>query len=171
MIYTNGFIPLITRPTRSVGNTNTLTDNILANNIDELKHAVQGIFVTDVSDHYPIFYMNWRISAKNVEKYSTCRIMNRKSYETFVSLITAYDWREVYVTNDTNEAFSYFHSNFKLMYDHAFPNKKIKKRYHARKPWLTECLNLSIKKNRLYINTKNTLQPGMRLIIKLIQLN
>ena len=55
MIYTNGFIPLITRPTRSVDNTNTLIDNILTNNIDELKNAVQGIFVTDVSDHYPIF--------------------------------------------------------------------------------------------------------------------
>ena len=116
--------------------------------------------------------MNWRISAKIVEKYFTCRIMNRKSYETFVSLITAFDWQEVYVNNDTNEAFSYFHNNLKLMYDHAFPKKKIKKTYHTRKPWLTECLKLSIKKkNRLYITTKNTLQPGMRLIIKIIKRN
>ena len=49
MIYTNRFIPLITRPTWSVGNTNTLIDNIPTNNIDELKNAVQGIFVTDVT--------------------------------------------------------------------------------------------------------------------------
>ena len=55
MIYTNRFIPFITRPTRSVGNTNTIIDNILTNDTDELKNAVQGIFVTDVSDHYPIF--------------------------------------------------------------------------------------------------------------------
>ena len=104
---------------------------------------MQGIFVTDVSDHYPIFYMNWRISAKIVEKYFTCRIMNRKSYETFVFLITAFDWQEVYVDNDTNEAFSYFHNSLKLMYDHAFPKKKINKTYHTRKLRLTECLKLS----------------------------
>ena len=54
----------------------------------ELKNAVQGIFVTDVSDHYPIFYMNWRISAKIAEKYFTCRIMNRKSLFLLLLLLT-----------------------------------------------------------------------------------
>ena len=64
MMYGNGFIPLITRPTRSTTRTNTLIDNILTNNINELKDNMQGIMITDVSDHYPIFCLNWRMIAK-----------------------------------------------------------------------------------------------------------
>ena len=105
MIYSNGFIPLITRLTRSVGNTNALIDNILTNNIDELKNVMQGIFATDVSDHYPIFYINWRLSSKTVAKFITCRIMNRRSYDRFATLIAAFDWQGVYNKVDTNEAF------------------------------------------------------------------
>ena len=51
MISSNRFVPLIARPTRSVGDTNTLINNIPTNNIDELKNVMQVIFVTDVSDH------------------------------------------------------------------------------------------------------------------------
>ena len=81
--------------------------------------------------------------------------MNRRNYEKFISLITAFIWNYVYTKNDTNDAFSYFHNNLKVMYDQAFPIKKIKETYHNRKPWLTECLKISIKKkNKLYIVNK-----------------
>ena len=56
MIYCDRFTPLITRPPRSVVNTNTLTDNILTNNIVEVNNAMQIIFVTDVRDHFLILY-------------------------------------------------------------------------------------------------------------------
>ena len=155
MMYSNGFISLITRPTRSTTRTKTLIDNILTNNINELKDNMQGIMITDVSDHYPIFCLNWRMIAKKVEKYISCRSMNRRNYEKFISLITAFSWNDVYTKNDTNDAFSYFHNNLKVMSDQAFPIKKIKKTYHTRQPWLTECLKISIKKkNKLYIVNK-----------------
>ena len=127
MMYSNGFIPLIIRPTRSTTRTMILIDNILTNNINELKDDMQGIMITDVSDHYPIFCLNWRMIAKKVEKYISCRSMNRRNYKNVISLITAFSWNDVYTKNDTNDAFSYFHNNLKVMYDQAFPIKKIKK--------------------------------------------
>ena len=45
------------RPTRSVGKTNTPIDDILNNDIDELKKVMQGSFVTDVSDDNPNYYI------------------------------------------------------------------------------------------------------------------
>ena len=155
MMYSNGFIPLITRTTRSTTRTKTLIDNILTNNMNELKDNMQGIMITDISDHYPIFCLNWRMIAKKVEKYISCQSMNRRNYEKFISLNTAFSWNDVWTKNYTHYAFLYFHNNLQVMYDQAFPIKKIKKTYHTRKPWLTECLKISIKKkNKLYIVNK-----------------
>ena len=57
-LYCKSFVPLITKPTRSIGSSHTLIDNIITNNIEELQYSMQGIFLTDISDHYPIFSMN-----------------------------------------------------------------------------------------------------------------
>ena len=52
-------------------------------------------------------------------------------------------------------AFEKFHVKLKLAYDRAFPNRKMTKTYHTRKPWLTEALKNSIKiKNKMYITYK-----------------
>ena len=78
----------------------------------------------------------------------------QKKLWKFISLIAAFSWNDVYTKTDTNDAFSYFHNNLKVMHDQAFPIKKLKKNHHTRKPWLTECLKISIKKNKLYIVNK-----------------
>ena len=101
MMYSNGFIPLITRPAKSITRTKTLIDNILTNNINELKDNVQGIMTTDVSDYYSIFCLNWCMIEKKVEKYISCRSMNRRNYEKFISRITAFSWNDVYTKKMT----------------------------------------------------------------------
>ena len=53
----NAFLPLITRPTR-ITTSATLIDNIFTNNLDDIVHSVRGIYVTDISDYYPIFCIN-----------------------------------------------------------------------------------------------------------------
>ena len=58
VIYSYGLIPLITRPTRVTETTATLIDNIFTNKIVQYNESMYGILVSDVSDHYPIFYIN-----------------------------------------------------------------------------------------------------------------
>ena len=55
-IYSNSFIPLITRPTRITAHTSTLIDNIFTNNF--CSHLVSGLLFTDISDHLPVFVIN-----------------------------------------------------------------------------------------------------------------
>ena len=50
---THSMLPLINRPTRVAKSSATLIDNIFTNNIEATKF--QGIFYTDISDHFPIF--------------------------------------------------------------------------------------------------------------------
>ena len=57
-MYNNGFMPLITRPTRITNSSATLIDNIFTNQFSsQLGESLQGILLTDISDHYPVFYI------------------------------------------------------------------------------------------------------------------
>ena len=55
-MFSHSFAPLINKPTRVSNHSATLIDNIFHN-----KHisdeSVQGILYTDISDHFPVFYI------------------------------------------------------------------------------------------------------------------
>ena len=76
-------------------------------------------------------------------------------FEQSNTLISEYDWRRLYTIVDTNEAFSYFHEILSLAYNQALSKKTLNKIYNTRKPWLTDCLKMTIKKNnKLYVISK-----------------
>ena len=56
-MYANGFIPLINRPTRVTSQSATIIDHLYTNNLNVSNAMFQGILVTDITDHYPIFHM------------------------------------------------------------------------------------------------------------------
>jgi endonuclease/exonuclease/phosphatase family metal-dependent hydrolase len=53
MLYTNNFIPIITKPTRITDHTKTLIDHIYINK--SIYQVKSGIAVFDISDHLPVF--------------------------------------------------------------------------------------------------------------------
>ena len=57
MMSSNGLPPLITRPSRVTATSTTLIDNIFTNNIVDINHSEQGLFITDISDHFPEFHI------------------------------------------------------------------------------------------------------------------
>ena len=61
MFYSYSFMPLINRPTRISTNSATIIDNIFTNNHSDIANSWQGILITDISDHLPIFYINHSI--------------------------------------------------------------------------------------------------------------
>ena len=155
LMHSHAFVPLITRPTRVTNISATLIDNIYTNNIQNMSSSFQGLLVTEITDHYPIFHMN--LSAKESVKdlYIWKRILNTSNSQSFLDLVSNADWSEVYRFTNAQEAFSKFHTKLKLFYDEAFPKKRIKIRYNCKKPWLSEDLKHKIKlKNKLYAKSK-----------------
>ena len=59
--------PLTTRPTRVTANSATLIDNIFTNNTCNMGSLLQGVFVTDITDHYPIFHINQELTSVIVD--------------------------------------------------------------------------------------------------------
>ena len=78
-IHCNEFLPLMSRPTRSTNRSATLIDNIFTNNHGDLNCPLKGILAADVSDHFPIFHMNWPFAVEKTESFPVTRVFNEKN--------------------------------------------------------------------------------------------
>ena len=74
----SGFLPLITRPTGVTVTSATLIDNIFTNNLRDVSHSLQGLFITDVSDHFPIFHVSRRMQMSDVDIHMYKRLFSLK---------------------------------------------------------------------------------------------
>ena len=152
-MFSNGFIPLITRPTRVTQSTATLIDNIFTNQLAELhNNFLQGILLTDISDHYPIFCVNKIIKKETVTATISRRNFCKRNKNKFLQTMSDVDWSDIFLASDTQAAFTIFHRKLIKIHALCFPLETISKRYNARKPWLSQVLRDSIKKkNKLHI--------------------
>ena len=69
MMSSNVFLPLIIRPSRVTATSATLIDNIFTNNIGDMNYSVQGLFITDISDHFPVCHIAKQMEIKENNTY------------------------------------------------------------------------------------------------------
>ena len=154
IMFSNMFVPLINKPTR-VGKTSaTIIDNILTNS-KHFDSCLSGIFYTDISDHFPVFYIDNSLSISDDDTYIIKRSYSARNVENFKNDLSAMIWDEVLTIEDPQSAYTLFFKKLSDAYNKCFPLKKVKGKYYNRKPWLTECLKQSIKrKNKLHAKYK-----------------
>ena len=155
LIYSSGYIPLINRPTRVTSQTATLIDHILSNNVIG-KSLYQGVLLTDITDHYPVFSITHDDSINNEDnEYVIFRNMKKENYDKFHQFISDIDWTSITNITSCEHAFTLFHNKIKACYNQSFPVQKLKRKYNNRLPWLTDDLKAAIKKkNKLYVKAK-----------------
>ena len=151
LMYSSGLFPLISRPTRVTNNQYSLIDNIFTNQIDDLP-KLSGSFLTDITDHFPVFLI---LSSASAPAQSTprkyFRLINTINTERFTRRCAETDWTCVLQSTDCNTAYSLFHNELKALYDQCFPLKPQRSQYINRKSWLSLDLKNQIKhKNKLY---------------------
>ena len=152
MLYTNNFIPIITKPTRITDHTKTLIDHIYINK--SICQVKSGIAVFDISDHLPVFsIINAPCKRMNEKRfYRDYKSFNKDEYIRDLSEI---DWHE-----KLRELGNNLHQATKNIIDtleevtrtHApikeVPRSKLKQ---IDKPWITNGILKSIKvKQRMY---------------------
>ena len=155
LLSSHSFLPLINRPTRVTPDSATIIDNIFTNNINTFDECMQGIFVTDISDHYPIFHLNFSYQNKNCDTFIIKRKYTSVNNQAFIDSLSNIDWKAVMSHDTTNGSFNCFHSILKELHNKHFPKSRVKLRYNNKKPWLSDDLKESIKlKNKLYYLSK-----------------
>ena len=154
LMYSNSLFPLITKPTRVAQNSISLIDNIYCNDIEALE-KLNGILFTDISDHFPVFSVNYNNTTKNFEHVYKSRIYSTKNINIFKNRLQVCDWNYIIENTDGKKAFTDFYQKFCTLYDESFPLKTFKSKYQNKHKWLTEGLKKSITiKNKLYIRYK-----------------
>ena len=96
-MYSYGFFPLINWPTRITTSSATIIDNIFTNNLFHAGASCQGILVTDISDHLPIFHINCcqKISQES-DIFVSTRNFSFHNRQSFQNALDETDWEEIY---------------------------------------------------------------------------
>ena len=141
---------MIFKPTWETETTATLIDNIFTNKYNINDNILQGIFATDILDHYKIFHISDKCS-RDIEEYQLIRLVNEPRMTKFKERILDTDWSVLDVYDSCESYFASFMKIFKSIYNESFPVTKTKRKYRNRLPRLTTGLKESIKrKNKLY---------------------
>ena len=153
MMFSYNLLPLIYKPTRITNSSATLIDNIFAT-YKPNSTGLQGICCTDVSDHFPIFYIDQTTTPTRPSEFIYKRQYTPTNLRKFNRLLSETDWHDVYENDDAQGAFSEFNNLFQKQYYESFPLKTSKSFYKHKHKWLTPGLIRCIKvKNKLYIQS------------------
>ena len=114
-------------------------------------HAFTGILYTDISDHFPVFYIDGTSQTKNPSLYFKKRTFPEQNVAQFSLKLRDRNWSDLLACNDPEIAYTVFSNTITELFDTCFPLRTVKHGYKTRKPWLTESLKKSIRrKNKLY---------------------
>ena len=167
MMYSHACLPCITKPTRVTRKTASLIDNIFCNKFDIDVVPFTGILYTDISDHFPVFYIDPSAKSKPTPNYFKKRIFSIENSKKFANLLCEQDWAKVFSIDDPQEAYTTFSEVFNRIFEQCFPLRTFKCGYRTRKPWLSDGLKISIAiKNKLYFRKQKSKNDEHELIYR-----
>ena len=136
-IFSLGFLPLITKPTRITPASATLIDHIYTNNISQSQ--LSGIILTDVADHFGTFHIILNTPPCSTNEKFKKRSFSEINITKFKNDLDTKDFSIIKQTQCPNEAYRLFSTLYNDSYEKAFPLKetKINKKYIKREPWIT----------------------------------
>ena len=145
-IFDQKFLQIISKVTRSFHGSASLIDHIITN--CNSSNYVSGIFINDISDHFPSFHILGDNSKKILPKYITKRNFSDDMVQRFCENIQALSWIDVFDCNNTQAAYDTFWDIFSPIFELHLPPEKIKfnRNVHKIEPWITRGLLTSRKR-------------------------
>ena len=151
MLYSNNFLPLITKPNRLTDHSSTLIDHIYTN--APIQNTTSGIALADISDHLPVFCICDAPTSKN-KQITYFRDYSNFRKEQYLADISQINWPDSYSNSTDLHEITYACINkVKDIVNKHAPLKRAtnSKMRQLNKPWLTQGLLKSIKrKQRMY---------------------
>ena len=160
LMYSNGFYPLISKPTGITSHSATLIDNIFSSDLDN--HKFSGILWSDISDHLPIFQItNCSLKPKTKSSVYHKRPITTDNIENFRSHLCSINW-DFSQSSSSNALYNSFMDCLYPIYETCFPVKIITVKENSKaKPWFTSGLQNSCRrKYALYKQYCNNPTPA-----------
>ncbi len=140
LLFSQGFIQTVTKPTRCTNNSASLIDHCITNSTT-ISHET-FILTSFISDHFPIL-CNLSTTAKEKNcKFIQGRNFSETNLAKFKDSLRAINWELIYSLDNSEDAYNYFLETFLSLYDIFFPLTKTRFNinYHKVDPWFTSGL-------------------------------
>ena len=79
IMMSHSYLPVITKPTRVTQRSATLIANIFCGGLFDTDKLYSGILYTDISDHLPIFHIDYSIEKNEAPQFIRKRIFSDKN--------------------------------------------------------------------------------------------
>jgi hypothetical protein len=152
--HANGFIVSNLKASRICNDSYSLIDQILSNNIDN--NITTGSIVSDLSDHFMIFFSSDLVEVKCNKKFDTFRAFSLENMNLFRDELRNCSWNNVLLEQDVNMALDQFLDTFTVLADLYFPEKQRKKNknFDGIKEFMTKGLLISRKRKNVLFKKK-----------------
>ena len=158
LLLDNELLPLIVLPSRISDKTATIIDHISTNIKDDNYNT--GLFINDISDHFPVFYIRETKYEKTKPTIKKVRIMNEINQVRFRNLLYEQNWEGVVNEQDPEKSFKNFFKIFNELFNLCFPEIDLKPNKNKIKihPWMSNGL-LTSRKRKLKLLNKKIISP------------
>lgn len=134
----NGFLELVSIPTRISNTSATLIDHLYTNTMSNCYDT--SVIISDISDHFPICHI---ISDKQKDirpKYVEVQNFNENNIFAFKEALSNVNWDSVLNHDETQDSYDEFYQTFNGLYCQHFPitNVKFNKNKHKKEPFMTK---------------------------------
>ena len=154
----NGFVQVISRPTRITNHTATLIDHIFVNSPHSITKS--GVITNPVADHLAPYVTLLTNSNKPNHRnmsfnQSNARKISDENLDKFKKAIENTDWSEINLIEDAIGKYTTFQKIYTKIYNDSFTkfDSKIKSQRNTTKPWILPWLQSACdRKNKLYHN-------------------
>ena len=150
-IFSHGFLPVITLPTRISCGAATLIDHIYTNKASSATDS--GIIVTDVADHFGVFHTTKETKHTSSNTSKKTRIFSENNIDKFKAVLNQTYFDHILQITCPNKAYDEFIKLYLTAFEHCFPLRTIKanKKYIKKEPWMSPGLLTSARtKTRLF---------------------
>ena len=143
LLFSFGFLQIVTKPTRVSDTSATLIDHVLTNVCCNNYETVA--LCSLISDHFPICHFLPGSSNVCVPKMVEFRDFSEEAINKFKDSIQRYNWTHVTGSECAQTSYNNFSATFTHLYDTYFPlqQKKFNKNLNNIEPWMTKGLLIS----------------------------
>ena len=156
LLFSHGFIQVVTKPTRCSHESATLIDHVITNVTKSSLNI--SILTSQLSDHFPV---NLNLTFETTSnKNGSIRFRDFKRLDDFKTTVANSDLREVLDLNDCQTAWNAFQNSFNELYNLFFPERTVKlnRNFHKIEKWFTNGL-LTSRRRKIHLENLLTREP------------
>ncbi len=160
LLFSLGFLQIITKPTRCANSAATLIDHAILS--PKSSNYESAIITSKISDHFPIIYFCDSVKLKKEQKMVTFRDFSARNMQRFKEAIHNYPWNSVLAENDTQLAFNDFSNTLTNLHELYFPlqSKRFNRNLNPIEKWMSKGLLIS-RQNKFKLSHKCISEPSV----------